>query len=234
MSSEEADDPWAAAPDWVHLPDVPQWISRRFGCPTEDARVIQELISAIRHNQLIYRIFGLKPDHGGRRPPGFGTASDRHLRDSIVTDWDLAETDWKAGTVGGWRGPDGVRARHRIEVWWRRLEYWFQDSSLGFSISRQGRSSSPGAAPEQPAACIAIYHTGTAGRPTSGHLVDGEFKRRATRGEAHLELASEAHALRTWLAEQHQEAPPMTEKTIKNRIRKAHRAYREVQNPRPK
>jgi len=60
---------------------------------------------------------------------------------------------------------------------------------------------------------------GTPGRPTSRHIVELEFRRRAASGEVEPRLGLEAEALRKWLRHQHPKAPPLTKKAIENFLR---------------
>lgn len=117
-------DPWAAPPDWAPLPDVPGWIERRLGFP--GLPLVPELISAVRAGKLKYRIGGVQSRSsysGNSLPPGLTTSGDRSRR-IIVSDWEKAEPDWRAGTVAGWKQVDGSRSRHPIEVQWMDLERW--------------------------------------------------------------------------------------------------------------
>lgn len=64
-----------------------------------------------------------------------------------------------------------------------------------------------------------LTHTGAAGRPNSSHLVEAEFHRRVSSGEVSSTLAEEARQLSAWLTRTHQFVAPITEKTIRNRLR---------------
>jgi hypothetical protein len=55
------------------------------------------------------------------------------------------------------------------------------------------------------------------------HLVEAEHRKRWERGEAELSVRSEAGKLAEWLRDTHPSAPPLTPKTIENRIRDEHR-----------
>ena len=63
------------------------------------------------------------------------------------------------------------------------------------------------------------YSTGLPGRPSSKHLIEGEFSRRRDHGEIAGTLAAEAEHLESWLAVTHREAPGASAKAIKNMIR---------------
>jgi hypothetical protein len=64
----------------------------------------------------------------------------------------------------------------------------------------------------------APYRTGLPGRPTSGHLIEGECRRRHAAGERHPKVAEWASVLITWLRSEHPAAPPPAEKTVKNKL----------------
>lgn len=68
------------------------------------------------------------------------------------------------------------------------------------------------------------YRTGAEGRPTSRQLVEQEMRARASRGKMKPNLAQEAIDLAAWLKRAHPSAPPMTDKTIANRLRGEYRS----------
>jgi hypothetical protein len=72
--------------------------------------------------------------------------------------------------------------------------------------------------------------SGAPGRPTSRHLVEAEFRRRAERGQVKHRLGLEAETLSQWLREQHPKAPKLTKKTIENFLRSEYRRVK-PQNP---
>lgn len=67
--------------------------------------------------------------------------------------------------------------------------------------------------------------TGAPGRPSSMHLVENEFAARCDREEVLGSLAAECEDLASWFRHEHPRAPPITEKTIRNRLRDAYRHY---------
>jgi hypothetical protein len=69
----------------------------------------------------------------------------------------------------------------------------------------------------------AIRQTGAPGRPTSMHLVEAEHRARWNRGEAETSIGAEANILSVWLQNNHPDAPPLTAKTIRNRLSAEHR-----------
>jgi len=65
--------------------------------------------------------------------------------------------------------------------------------------------------------------SGAPGRPTSMHLVETEFRRRAEENLTAPTLKDEADILAAWLRRSHPNAPKASTKTIKNRLRVAYR-----------
>lgn len=70
--------------------------------------------------------------------------------------------------------------------------------------------------------------TGAPGRPSSMHLVLNEARRRRETGKAALTVSQEALALLDWFKSAHPGHPPPGAKTIENRIRDDHRAWRKT------
>lgn len=70
--------------------------------------------------------------------------------------------------------------------------------------------------------------TGAPGRPTSMHLVRGEFNRRRDAALLEKTLAQEAAALHEWFQKTHPAAPPPSSKTICNNIRSEFRAAKKA------
>lgn len=68
------------------------------------------------------------------------------------------------------------------------------------------------------------YRTGAQGRPTSGHLVEAEYRRRRAAGEPELDRGAEAKVLQEWLQREHPLAPPVATKTMTNYISRWRRA----------
>jgi len=69
-----------------------------------------------------------------------------------------------------------------------------------------------------------VYFTGAAGRPSSMRFVKEEHQRRIAAREHFEGVGQEARWLSDWLSRQHPEAPPLTDKAIRNNIADAHRA----------
>jgi hypothetical protein len=65
--------------------------------------------------------------------------------------------------------------------------------------------------------------TGGQGRPTSRHLVEMEFQRRAMAREVADTLKAEAQVLSAWLTRTHVRLAQMTPKTVENCIRKPYK-----------
>jgi len=72
--------------------------------------------------------------------------------------------------------------------------------------------------------------TGAPGRPSSMHLVEAEFEARCARDETAASLAEESKHLANWLKGEHPGAPPVTKKTIQNRLRDIYREHRSARN----
>jgi hypothetical protein len=72
--------------------------------------------------------------------------------------------------------------------------------------------------------------TGAPGRPSSMHLVEDEFERRAALGEHGNRLSEEARSLEKWFRQTHPTAPPATATTIENRIRSRFNALKTPRN----
>ena len=64
--------------------------------------------------------------------------------------------------------------------------------------------------------------TGAPGRPSSMHIVEAEFDRRAKEGLTASTLKEESELLAEWLKCTHPKAPNLTPKTIRNRLRGAY------------
>ena len=80
------------------------------------------------------------------------------------------------------------------------------------------------------AAGTASFRTGAPGRPTPIYLIDVEHRRRLDVAEAKTSVSAEAKHLAEWLKRSHQNVPPLTPKTIENRIRVVHRQAMKPRN----
>ena len=67
--------------------------------------------------------------------------------------------------------------------------------------------------------------TGAPGRPSSMHIIEAEFQRRKESGSVAESLNSESAQLEAWFKKQYPDKPPVTAKTIANRLRDHFRAY---------
>ena len=83
---------------------------------------------------------------------------------------------------------------------------------------------------DEAAGVVYPQRSGAPGRPTSMHLVETEFDARCARSEVASSLAEEARYLADWLRSAHPNAPPLTDKTIKNNLRAAYRQRNEARN----
>jgi hypothetical protein len=68
--------------------------------------------------------------------------------------------------------------------------------------------------------------TGSPGRPSSRHLVEAEFEKRARAGETESSLAEQSRVLEDWLRQTHPSLARMTNQTIENAIRVAYRHHK--------
>ena len=82
----------------------------------------------------------------------------------------------------------------------------------------------------QPANETPAFWTGAPGRPTPIHLVVAEHRRRLDSGNAEISVTAEAKHLAGWLKLTHPKVPPLTPKTIQNKIGAGHRAAKNAQN----
>jgi len=78
--------------------------------------------------------------------------------------------------------------------------------------------------PIAPPAAPATMRTGTPGRPSAVHLAVDEFRRRRERGELMGSLEAEGQYLSDYVRRTFREAPSLTAKTVKNKIRSEYRA----------
>ncbi len=125
-----------------------------------------------------------------------------HLQSYAYTD----EQHWRDGY-------DDSLEQHRGEKWSRVMVLKADVAAIWPFGATTGRDISD----------ASQYRSGAPGRPTSSHLVAVEFDRRAAAGLVEPSLSKEAAALAAWLKSSHPSAPPMTEKTIRERIRAAYR-----------
>jgi hypothetical protein len=105
-----------------------------------------------------------------------------------------------------WRHGFDDRLENRRGVRWRRLTVLKADVSRCWPF---GKSQD--------------HRTGAPGRPSGMYLVEEEHRRRFQRGVAQTHVAVEARELAEWFRAKHPNAPPLTAKTIENKIRSAHR-----------
>jgi hypothetical protein len=105
-----------------------------------------------------------------------------------------------------WRGGFDDSLEDRRGARWRRLMVLKADVARNwpFDASRDYRTDAPG-------------------RPSSMYLVEKEYHARWQRGEAETSIGAEAAALANWLRTEHPHAPPLTPKTIANKLRHDYR-----------
>ena len=137
----------------------------------------------------------------------------------------LDEEYWQRG--GGYRVEKGKR------VLWRRLmvskadiaRWWpFVSINANATLTQADATLAASASLQpQPALAVTPLVTGGPGRPTSMHLVELEHRDRWQRDVAQTRVAHEARELAEWFRAKHPNAPPLTAKTIENKIRFAHR-----------
>ncbi|WP_436642715.1 hypothetical protein [Microbaculum sp. FT89] len=121
-----------------------------------------------------------------------------------------------------WRGGFDDAYGNRSGWKWRRLMVQKSDVARIW----------PFGAVERAASDAANYRTGAPGKPSSMHLAEAEFTRRCERGEVAETVTRESEHLASWLKQVHPDAPPLTAKTIKNRIAAPYREYRRAKNTR--
>jgi hypothetical protein len=68
--------------------------------------------------------------------------------------------------------------------------------------------------------------TGGPGRPTSIHLIEGEFERRSAAGTLEPNLTKESNTLAEWFKETHPDLTQVKAKTIENKLRSRYRLAR--------
>jgi hypothetical protein len=127
--------------------------------------------------------------------------SDRRILGNelcLVSHPDLDDEHWRHGFDDRLENRRGVR--------WRRLQALKADVARCWPF---GKSQD--------------HRTGAPGRPSSMYLVEEEHRRRFQRGVAQTHVASEARDLAEWFRAKHPDAPPLTARTIENKIRSEHR-----------
>jgi hypothetical protein len=199
------DDDAIIPPEWVPLSVAPNWIDRIYD--VSGGAVRRELILAVREKLHIpHRVLcKLRTSSTRILPSGFVYEWSWGVQCVFVTDWELAEADWKSCTVGGWKNSDETRERLPIEVPWKWVDSFVRPRLRGW---------------KRETADAPLSRTGAAGRPSSlANLVAPELMRRALAGETLATIKDEAQALSTWLAENHPKQPQIKPKAIENSLR---------------
>ena len=168
---------------------------------------------------------GWKPRRGLKtpRPPGKATwgRAQRKLFEWLRDGRQLSAGKYgqeEAVGCGRWRGRDAARVE---------AEFLYVSPALvrqlALDAGAAGSNVSDTSAVRQPPMV-----TGDPGRPSkSFQLYEDKFKRRVRDGTALRDLSAEAKYLREWLKGEHPLAALPTLKTIKNRLRELHRAYKD-------
>jgi hypothetical protein len=200
---------------------VAQWIAQRGG--TRKINPLDEAIWREAYEDLLDHIVSGDVKVIGERPDGFSEEiSGAHFA-SCTVDYpfsDRRRLNFNDGVLGNefclvsspylddeyWRRGFDDRLENRQGVRWWRLQVLKAGVAGCWSF---GKSQD--------------HRTGAPGRPSSMYLVEEEHPRRFERGVAQTHVAPEARDLAEWLRAKHPDAPPLTAKTIENKIRSAHR-----------
>jgi hypothetical protein len=192
-----------------------QWIAERGGTlkitPRKEEKLwrnaFKDLLDRIASEDV--RVIGERPDGATETVSGIHFAScpvDYPLSERRILGNELClvshpyidDEHW-------WRGFDD-RLENRRGVQWRRLTVLKADVARCWPFGK-----------------LQDHRTGAPGRPSSMYLVEEEHRRRFQRGVAQTHVALEARELAEWFRAKHPNAPPLTAKTIENKIRSAHR-----------
>ncbi|KRE14238.1 hypothetical protein ASE66_12615 [Bosea sp. Root483D1] len=219
-------------PGYMPLYCAAQWIATQGG--TVDFDPLQtdrwksaygELLARISSDDV--KVIGFRD--GMREPvPGYQFAGVKMSYPFIDTAIDLIlgdemylqsyaftdEEDWLGGL-------DDSLVKHGRPKWARLVV-------LGSDVARLWAYPQDGSRQDQ--SDLSSYRSGGPGRPSAMHLVEAEFHRRCKQGSVEPPLAKEAAFLASWLRTYHPTAPPLTPKTIGNRLMAAFRAYIRARN----
>jgi hypothetical protein len=119
------------------------------------------------------------------------------------------------GNYENWPTGVGDTLKEKDEIAWSHLVAPVEEIiKIRSSIDSDetGVSGEPSIAPE------IIYRTGTAGKPSSWWLVEQEVRGRFAEFPDDIKKADIARLMCKWIKETHPEAPPITEKTVKNNL----------------
>ena len=198
-----------------------QWIATRGG--TQEINPLDEAIWREAFKDLRDRIASGDVKVVGERPDGVSEdISGAHFA-SCSVDYpfsDRRRLDFNDRVLGNefclvsrpyiddehWRRGFDDRLENRRGVRWRRLQARKADVARCWPFGK-----------------LQDHRTGAPGRPSSMYLVEQEHRRRFQRGVAQTHVAPEARELAEWFRAKHPNAPPLTAKTIENKIRSAHR-----------
>jgi hypothetical protein len=158
------------------------------------------------------RRFDLKNEMEGNGLPFHRRGVDGKAHgDSIVRPRDLCRHAEKLGSNWDWLR-DVCRA-------------WAWENGVPYEEACRGHEATPGiAAPVD----VGPYKSGTAGRPTSMHLVEAEMDRRHATGKMLGRITDEARHLEAWFTEARKglSLPPVKWKSIKNKLGSHYRELR--------
>jgi hypothetical protein len=124
----------------------------------------------------------------------------------------IDENRWREGVDDSLKDRSGYQWRRLMVLKSEVLRYW------PFSTETQSPAQT-------------VFRTGAPGRPTSMFLVETEFLARLKRGETLPWIGEESEILCAWLKKTHRNYPPLTARTIENRLRPLHREHREQMKP---
>lgn len=213
-------------PGFMPLYCAAQWIATEGGTidfdPTDLDRWIAaygELLARISSDEM--KVIGFRD--GMREPvPGYHFAgvkvsypfADTPL-ELILSDEMYLQSYAYTGEKEWLEGLDDCLLKHRGPKWARLVVLRVEVAKL-WPFARAGG--------ELPDSNPLTYRSGGPGRPSSMHLVEAEFRRRCDFGTVEVSMAKEAVYLAAWLQSAHPNAPPLTPKTITNRLLPTFRA----------
>lgn len=194
-------------PEWLPLNGAAELIARQCGVSEEDARAA--LNQAISNSNV--QAQAMVPLNASRDPRIWRRAVQRRAPIN-PSSWDPSRVDWDSN--------EGFRCT-QIEV--RRSDIAKLLTDCGEqSASAAALTTDPaiaaGTLPSSEHTPETPYSTGTAGRPTSWHLIERECRCRHAAGERHPTTAEWARVLADWLSVNHPDAPSPTDKTLRNKL----------------
>jgi hypothetical protein len=204
-----------------------QWIATEGGSISFDPcnegvwkTAYEQLLARIASEEI--KVIGIR--EGERQPvPGFHFAGCRVSYPFVEEPFELLLSDYLYLSSFAYldekhwlKGHDDSLQNRRGRQW-GRLMVLKSDVAKFWSFGSSSESTAP-------------LRTGVPGRPSSIHLVEGEFETRCARNEVEDSLAEEAEVLLAWLRNEYPNSPRPTAKTIKNRLRAAYRRHHDARN----